>query len=785
MIARLVLREAVRGKIRCLAAAVGVAAAAGCLVFTAALNSTNSAQGEKRAARIAAPWQAWLAGRPAAGADLSIAVAPLALDYRPDGRVLQGPPLVARLAHSPSGNIYGNAAVSGEMPQDSAAVPQVVVSKAMLRGNMPLPEIGSMLSFSTAAGVVEAKVCGHLALPGALPRALPLPNGYMNAAFLARLPQDDVASLSLWSRAADAPDGAESVASIAPRFATDAQRNFGRADLLMLWGAILSALALIVNTLLLSLDANRAELVKLRLAGMSRAGVLKFVCAESLALGVAGWIAGTVAARISLSLFVAANAVDFPEGAVFGKDLLWTSFGATVAVSLAATLLIVRRALAVKPLESASPVAKRKRVRHLGMAIAFGTGFAAFTAVFVWGESLMKSFVPSPEWPDAIVSILPGVQKCDIARLSSIEGVKRIEEIQPFQAPFSPVVQMEGPQNRRAAKPAGRRPRAWNCENALLIGCNAQSLFSMAPLRFVEGDAKEAAQMLAATNACVITKMMADARHLKKGDFLKLDTRPFDKYGVETALPIAGVVDLNWHMVTSRGKLRGLNGAPVMTAGPAFVSFDTVDGINPVPSLHAKTTHLWLDYTDEFLAAHTPLEAGRLVEEGVKAALDASSCEVQLHARDEIADGTLAHGSDIIGTLAKVPYIFLVVLSIGFVAQISGACETRKFEFRALRAAGATRGQIARLLAKEAMGTALAGIVWGAAAGSLAGYLATIGTRSAMAQWGIPPAFVFPAGKIAFGAAVALAVCCLQCAIGTLCARGKNGGVNYCAGQSC
>ena len=79
-------------------------------------------------------------------------------------------------------------------------------------------------------------------------------------------------------------------------------------------------------------------------------------------------------------------------------------------VAFVAVLFALRPALTVRPLDVLDA---RPHRRRRGMAIAFGCGFAAFVAVEVWGASLMRAFVPSPEWPDAIVSLLPGGAKAD------------------------------------------------------------------------------------------------------------------------------------------------------------------------------------------------------------------------------------------------------------------------------------------------------------------------------------------------------------------------------------
>ena len=185
-------------------------------------------------------------------------------------------------------------------------------------------------------------------------------------------------------------------------------------------------------------------------------------------------------------------------------------------------------------------------------------------------------------------------------------------------------------------------------------------------------------------------------------------------------------------------------------------------------------THVWLDYEPEFLAAHGAFEAGRLVEKEIVEALGGAyrmdedenvfGNTVRLHSRDEIADGTLAHGNDIIGAMARVPFIFIAVISLGFIAMLVASADARKREFVVLRAVGATRLQLAAILAREALKTALLGVLVGLPGGALVGWLFTSGTRAAMANWGIPPNFAVPGlvllecalGAIVFALAVAV-----------------------------
>ena len=179
-------------------------------------------------------------------------------------------------------------------------------------------------------------------------------------------------------------------------------------------------------------------------------------------------------------------------------------------------------------------------------------------------------------------------------------------------------------------------------------------------------------------------------------------------------------------------------------------------------------THLWPDYEKEFLASHGAFDAGRIVEREILSALGGAKRTdnedkvrgntVRLHSRDEIADGTLAHGNDIIGAMAKVPFIFIAVVSLGFIAMIIACADARKEEFRVLRSIGATRLDVAKVLSGEALKVAVWGICAGATGGAITGWLFTFGTRKAMANWGIPPAFAIPWQTLAIGAAVSVVI---------------------------
>ncbi len=710
-------------KARHVCAVFGIAVAVGAVVFMRSLVATNDRQSVAVAERL-------LKDLPVeADAD----VARLALDYRPDGRVMQGPPMTAIVAAK-------------------TGTDGLVVTKALFaQRRLPTPPVGTELTLLGRRGAYRLKISAILDWERPLGRGAAYPNAFVSPETAKTIGEE-------WT-----PFVAPSVAELAPSFTSDAGRHFDRAKALLLWAAALTALCLLVNTLFLSVEARRRELAILRTLGLSRAGVAWRVAAEAAALSFAGLGVGVVVACAAVVLYAARETELFPFGAAFSVPTILASVALTPLLAVFAALLALGPALAVKPLEAASAHVPRRRT--VGMLLSFAFGFGGFVAVEVWGASLMKSFVPSPEWPDAIVSILPGgVSSFDVEKLDAIEGVARIAELQPLQANFLPLEELKTPGERRREGAAVRsgnalRPNRKAYRNALLLASDWLPDF-----RFTAGSREAALKALAKEDACVVTEMTARARGWKLGDKVALDCGR----GHAMALAIVGIVDLNWHMVTSRGLLRGLNRMPSNTDGPLFVSFDTLAACDARPQGFVPMTHLWLDYEPEFLAAHGAFEAGRRVEKGISQILQPSKrhCEersnpdfqlapsnaVRLHARDEIADGTLARGANLIGAMARVPFVFIAVVSLGFIAMLVASVDARRREFAVLRAVGATRPQLAAALVREALAVAAKGLAFGLAGGACAGWLFTFPTRGLMANWGLPPAFAVPWETLALGA---------------------------------
>ena len=718
MIIALALKGIGQGRSRFLCAVAGIAIATGAYLFTSSLVTTNAAQSRSRAASL-------LASLPLEDGR----VAALTLDHRPGGRVMQGPPMRAV--------VQATTSVSGD---------GALVTRALFRQRrLEPPAVGETLKLVGRNGTYTLRIAGVLDWETPVRG---VPNVFVSPAAAAKIGEE-------WRGfAVPTPE------DLAPLMKGDEERRMDYATPLLNIAALLTALALLVNTLLLSVESNRRALAVLRTVGLTRLGTVGVVTAESLVASAAGWALGTLLGAAALAVYVACDRAAFPAGVAFDCPRIAVTLAVLAAVAFAAVLFALAPALRVRPMDAAAAVPRRRR---RGMAVAFALGFAAFVAVEVWGASLMRGFVPSPEWPDAIVSLLPsGVSSYDVEKLRDIDGVARISELVPRQLFLSEKMDLS---RVKAAAQRMRRPVEGRQEAApsrAPAGPNALFLAAewLPDFVFVEGDRAEAAAAVFGTDAVVITRMMSAALGLHRGDRLIVVRR--GRGGEEElAFPIAGVVELNWHMVTSRGLVRGLNRMPPMTVGPVFCSLDTMGIVDPrtymtEPAMSAPMTHLWVEYRPEFLARHGAFRAGRLVEEAVNERLGRpQDCTVRLHARDEIADGTLAHGTDVIGEAARVPFVFLAILAIGFVAMLVSEAESRRREFALLRAVGATGAQLAAGLVREALKTAFVGVLAGLPLGAAAGWFTSLSTAAVwpgMPHWFVVPWPVILAGG--FGAVV-------------------------------
>jgi len=396
--------------------------------------------------------------------------------------------------------------------------------------------------------------------------------------------------------------------------------------------------------------------------------------------------------------------------------------------------------------------------RTAGMVITLAIGLGSYSAIHIWGGSMMAPFIPSHEFPDVIVSLLPNGVSGDVAqKVSKLDGVDRGRCLPIEAAQFF----LPDALTARVARVSGKTPIS---PNVLLFGTDPHVAFGgehpLAPFRFVAGGRQTAADALEKGGSCVITKMFSRETGLGLGDDLSIvKNRPRRGGGrpVQTeTFNIVGVADLNWHLVTSRAQMRGRNSMPGGTMGPVFVSEADARRL----SGNMDTTYfLWLNLNETYRNLGA-LSACQRLEGEIREALEVGDDNaVRLHHRDEIEDGTIAHGNTLIGDMARAPFWSLIVLASGIITLLIASVQASAKEIAVMRAVGMTRGQLGRMLFGEAALTGICGIVLGLLSGFCIGWTFTGWTRAWMVFGGLPISLSIPWLVILQGIGFAFALC--------------------------
>ena len=186
-------------KIRHICAIVGIAIAAGAVVFMRSLVATNDHQAIAVAEKL-------LAALPV---EKEALCANLQLDYRPEGRVMQGPPMMATIAVK-------------------SGLEGVEITKALFaQRRLAVPDVGTELTLVGRKGAYKVKIDRILDWERPV-------RGYPNMFVGANVAKEIDES---WE-----PSKNWSTVDLAPLMTSDAGRNFGYAKVLLLWAAALTAL---------------------------------------------------------------------------------------------------------------------------------------------------------------------------------------------------------------------------------------------------------------------------------------------------------------------------------------------------------------------------------------------------------------------------------------------------------------------------------------------------------------------------------------------------------------
>ncbi len=381
--------------------------------------------------------------------------------------------------------------------------------------------------------------------------------------------------------------------------------------------------------------------------------------------------------------------------------------------------------------------------RNAQMVLTLTAGLGAFCAIHIWGASLTDPFIPSKDLPPAILSFLPnGISPEAYTQLQHDTALPGLEGQPPVRAFSAEQYCLHDEDYAAIETRTGARPKQ---NNVLLIATEGET-------------------------GVTITEMFARQCRMGVGESFRLQRKDRAGRVHELPLTVTKIVRCQWHLFSARAQLRARNGAPMGTLGPVFVGAEVARAWDP--EKNGRVRFLWLDRlppakdTEALYSASDLLELHlqSLAESDPQPAMErfrsgqkkSPPPSVAVRLRDEIADGTLAHSSELLGAMARIPLWSLLILCTGFVSLLAANVRAMAGELRTLHAVGMTRWQMGRFLFAQAMMISLAAIVLSMALGLTVGWGFTGCTLAWMPFGGLPTTLVLPATPLAQGIGVLL-----------------------------
>ncbi|MFA4985200.1 MAG: ABC transporter permease [Candidatus Brocadiia bacterium] len=406
--------------------------------------------------------------------------------------------------------------------------------------------------------------------------------------------------------------------------------------------------------------------------------------------------------------------------------------------------------------------------RSIGVMVTIAVGLGLYVTIEIWGASMLKPFMPSESLPDIALYALPyGVDAATWERIKRTEGV--------LQESFMPVLTDQLLLSKElTAKLESNVNVNLRQNNLLVVGVDPKLAFgekAILPFDLVGGDLGKASVELQEPWTCIIVESFARHAGLSVGDTFGLrvpdDLNATNSDYTESGSPppehiehlkVIGVMDMNWHMWTSRNGIRGRNGKADKTVGMVFVSYDTARKLVSPPD---RLYYAWFNMTPEYRAMFYN-DAARKLEADLNKLVAVPGMEIVARHRDQIVEGTIIRARGMIGAISSVPFWSLAVFSLSILNLLIAIVYERKKELGVMRAVGMTRGQFVRQLGGEIM------LIWGAAVvlslvcGIAAAWTFTGWTRALTPFSAISIEMTVPWLRVLGSILFSLAACCLM-----------------------
>lgn len=364
--------------------------------------------------------------------------------------------------------------------------------------------------------------------------------------------------------------------------------------------------------------------------------------------------------------------------------------------------LIARAFVVPAALVRHQPGAHLTRAGGMLLTIAVCLGFSVI--MNVWGRSMVTPFLPAPDLPEQVISILPGG-----VPPSEAGAVARMPGLDPARV-LPLVVEQTAVGAELMAMTKGGMDEIY----VQIIGVDPAALDPtrdpMLPVQSDDGDLARHLDALAEPGACLVPAAFARRFGLQVGDHFHLVGCGSPHQPVE--LQVVGLASLpGWQWITKMGRMRTFDGKPtaVLLMHPRTMAMLGVESVR----------HWLADTTPSFDHAQLRSALQVLADRHATAFESAhfgpgehSRPSVKTIATGEVARRMQQRSDEVIWVLGAIPLAGLIVAVLGVANAVAAGIRARRWEFGVLRAVGLERRHaLALILAETAVVTTTAGVL--------------------------------------------------------------------------
>ena len=394
-------------------------------------------------------------------------------------------------------------------------------------------------------------------------------------------------------------------------------------------------------------------------------------------------------------------------GAILALQIVCLALAAFLGTSLAVYLAevifmpLVAKALSVPQALMRQQASSRPAFNHgIVRTLALCLGLSIF--MNVWGRSMVTPFLPSPDLPAGVASVMPaGIPyeaQNELDRISGVvaDGVLPVAVEQTLLAPRL-IAQLGGKIEDATVLILGIDPDAFIVEDPQL------------PLLFNDGSAQEARDLLQQLRGVLVPPDLLNRLQLSAGDSLSL--MAIGNAAATQDLKVVGQASLpGWHWVTKFANMRTLGEKPL---APIIVSMDTARAIGI-----ERLRHVFLDLSETADYTSIRQELTTIGERhigpyqsGHFGPAAADGVTIKLTDTRRVAGLMRQRSDSVIWVLGALPLGALLVAVLGIAAASSSAIRARSREFGVLRSMGLSGKQCGHLVLCEHIILSMAALV--------------------------------------------------------------------------